>query len=275
MFADVALRPSARGALRWGIRHPALTTRVLLRQITLEEAFRELVTRDLPRFSRCYPVLKDNGETRLDLPGPDLQSTLAGLCGSTQETSHRAFNSWDAFLYLLVRETRPGLVVETGVLYGRSSAVLLQAMHDNQHGRLVSVDVPPALHGVLDVGGLKAGVSLLSRSHTVGSSVPESLRDRWDLRLGDSLKVLPDLFASEKDVSIFIHDSLHTYNHQMAEYGLGFAALRPSGFLVSDDIGYNQAWPDFCASHRLAPVTLTKGLDSKHTFGFVRIPVSN
>src|SRR6185295_2535073 len=45
------------------------------------------------------------------------------------------------FLYLTVRLMQPGLVVETGVFDGVSSALILRALEDNCYGRLISIDL--------------------------------------------------------------------------------------------------------------------------------------
>ena len=44
--------------------------------------------------------------------------------------------------YVLTRALRPSVMVETGVFDGITTAVILQAMRDNDHGKLVSIDLP-------------------------------------------------------------------------------------------------------------------------------------
>ena len=45
-------------------------------------------------------------------------------------------------LYTLSRSIKPGIVVETGVASGISSAYILRALDKNNHGKLFSIDLP-------------------------------------------------------------------------------------------------------------------------------------
>jgi hypothetical protein len=74
-------------------------------------------------------------------------------------------------LYVLTRLLKPACIVETGVSAGVSSAYILRALEDNQKGKLYSIDLPPD--------------TLLS-GKTSGWIVPQYLRDRWSLHMGDS-----------------------------------------------------------------------------------------
>jgi hypothetical protein len=55
----------------------------------------------------------------------------------------------------------------------------------------------------------------------------------------------------------------------MAEFSLGFDALEPGGLLISDDIGYNLAWHDFCESKKEDWKALSKGSESGDKFAFL------
>jgi hypothetical protein len=83
------------------------------------------------------------------------------------------------------------------------------------------------------------------------------------------LELLPKILGEAGSVSIFIHDSLHTYDHMMAEFRLGYDALELGGLLISDDIGYNSAWQDFCRSRKEEWKELSKGSDENDRFGFL------
>src|SRR5439155_2730279 len=133
-------------------------------------------------------------------------------------------NRWHSFLYAMTLSVRPKIVIETGVLYGHSSAAILAALEDNSGGRLVSVDLPIEQHQSVVVGRQYVQVGLTSKQLSIGCVVPSLLRSRWSLRLGDSLALLPGIFDELGPISIFIHDSLHTYDHMMAEFRLGYDA---------------------------------------------------
>jgi hypothetical protein len=95
--------------------------------------------------------------------------------------------NWNAALYCIVRAVQPDTFVETGVASGVSSAFILKAMHDNQKGRLYSIDIPnvPDQDGIIPSGlnwALPEGVE-------PGFAIPLSLRDRWELIIEPAEKV--------------------------------------------------------------------------------------
>ena len=145
-------------------------------------------------------------------------------------------------LYLAVRILRPALVVETGPFNGTSSAFLLAALDDNGHGRLVSFDVPAAKDAI--------GVPIPTGLEP-GWLVPDELRPRFALVLGDIRETLGPWLATEKPIDLFLHDSLHTLRHMLFEYRLAWRHLRPGGLLVSDDVFWNPAFWLFTRRHRV------------------------
>ena len=133
------------------------------------------------------------------------------------------------FLYLLVRSLKPEIFVETGVSAGESSSFILQAMHDNNFGKLYSVDLPRAIVE-------KGLTTIIPENRSSGWLIPESLKDRWELHLGKSEEILPKLFSKLTQIDIFFHDSLHTYDHMMFEYLTSWDYIKEGGVLFSDDI---------------------------------------
>jgi len=150
-------------------------------------------------------------------------------------------------LYQLVRAARPRVVVESGVLYGASSAHILAALAANGEGELHSIDLgcqpgePP--HDFL---------------------VPQELTSRWRYIPGDSLQELPSLLARLGTIDLFYHDSLHTFEHMTWEYETASNHLGPDGVLCSHDVlvvhslrtlfGHN-AFPAFCMRRGLQWIT--------------------
>jgi predicted O-methyltransferase YrrM len=205
----------------------------------------------------------------LKLSEKEMTKALDEITPAQHESSWRLLNRWHSFLYSIVRAYSPSLVVETGVLYGHSSAAILAALEDNGAGRLTSTDLPCEEHQNIMVGRQHVQVGLSSNELSIGCAIPMDLRSRWNLVLGNSLKLLPKILGETGDVSIFIHDSLHTYDHMMAEFSFGYDALEPGGLLISDDIGYNLAWQDFCDSKKEDWGALSKGLESGDKFAFL------
>jgi hypothetical protein len=142
-----------------------------------------------------------------------------------------------------VRLEKPSIVVETGVEHGISSWMLLAAMERNQKGELHSIDLPNHEAVVDSLDRLQRNI--LPSGHQPGWLIPESLRKRWKLYLGDAKILLPEVMETLKEVDIFIHDSLHSYEHMMFEYKTAWPYLRQNGLLLSDDIGWNSAFADF------------------------------
>jgi predicted O-methyltransferase YrrM len=147
-----------------------------------------------------------------------------------------------AELYAIVRAAKPLVVVETGVASGLSSAHILRALDRNGFGTLHSLDLPNVQEG-----------SVLPDGRTSGWIVPESLRDRWKLQLGDTWVLLPELLQSLDRLDLFLHDSDHSYEAMLFEFEQAYPKLEPGGLLLSDDTHLHAAWDDFCAKHSLRP----------------------
>ena len=75
--------------------------------------------------------------------------------------------------------------------------------------------------------------------------MPQELRKRWQLHLGDAKDILPALLPSISPLDIFVHDSLHTYDHMLFECRKAWPYLRSGGILVADDIDLHTAFLDF------------------------------
>lgn len=146
-------------------------------------------------------------------------------------------------LYLLVRAMRPRVVVDTGVLYGASSAHILAGLAHNGGGKLHSIDIggdprePP--HDYL---------------------VPPDLQARWELIIGDSRRELLPLLQRCGSIDLFHHDSLHTWEHMTWEYQTAVRFLGSAGVLSSDDVQAplslprifrQNAFPAFCRRRQI------------------------
>jgi len=148
--------------------------------------------------------------------------------------------------YAAIRGIEPDVVVETGVANGVSSAYLLSALQANNRGTLYSI-------GLNDPEYLPAGKSL-------GWIVPECLRTRWRLMVGDARDLLPNLVADVAPIDVFIHDSLHTYEHMLWEYRFIYPHLRQGGLLVSDDAMWNSAFLEFAREMRVRNAQIIRGV---------------
>lgn len=153
-------------------------------------------------------------------------------------------------LYALVRARRPRAIVETGGTPGKSTAFMLRAMERNGGGRLFTVDLPPP--------AAAAGRILRGRYHEERPEgepsnwvVPDALRSRHVLVLGDAREKLPEALAAAGAVDMFLHDSDHSAAHMTWEFETAWTALAPGGLLVSDDVLANGAFSGFCRRRSL------------------------
>ena len=74
--------------------------------------------------------------------------------------------------------------------------------------------------------------------------MPDRLRSRWQLHIGDATTVLPELFQELGEVDMFIHDSLHTYEHMKFELELAYPHTRRGGLMLADDALWNGAFDE-------------------------------
>jgi hypothetical protein len=137
-----------------------------------------------------------------------------------------------ADLYVICRIRKPDVVVETGVASGLSSAHILQALDDNSSGKLYSIDLPNADTEEL----LGKVITRLPEGRTSGWVVPDWLRGRWDLRIGKSGDLLPPLLEELTRVSIFLHDSEHSFDNMTFEFNQAWPRLVKGGYLIADDV---------------------------------------
>ena len=152
------------------------------------------------------------------------------------------------FLYSLIRLSRPGKVVETGVANGHSSYFLLNGLLKNGSGELYSFDV----------------------KDDVGTLLSEREKREWHLSVLPNRNKKDHFRAKLKEignVDIFIHDSNHFYYWQTFEYASVWGYIKSGGFLLSDDVDSSYAFLDFCKEIKGTPFFL---FDGRKMFGIIR-----
>jgi predicted O-methyltransferase YrrM len=185
---------------------------------------------DISNNTKLLNHLDDQFDVYYDYIGnSDLNNLKFSKENPAGRLNRQSQNNAGFFLYVLVRSLKPEIFVETGVSAGESSTFILQAMHDNNFGKLYSVDLPRATVE-------KGLTTIIPEGKSSGWLIPESLKDRWELHLGKSEEILPKLFSKLQNIDVFFHDSLHTYDHMMFEYQSCWDYLKDGGILFSDDI---------------------------------------
>ena len=176
-----------------------------------------------------------------------MQISLEKLADATQEgirTGEIRVHSYS--LYVIVRLLKPDLIVETGVANGKSSAFILRAIDMNKIGALFSIDKPEFES---NPASISQGEALIPENLQAGWMVPNTLRSLWTLRLGDAVDLLPTLQSELREIDIFFHDSLHTYEHMKFELDLAHQWVKSNGVVLCDDIQYSDAFFDATAQY--------------------------
>jgi predicted O-methyltransferase YrrM len=163
------------------------------------------------------------------------------------------------WLYVLCRQTRPHLVVETGVRAGASSSFILQAMTDNNEGVLYSIDLPNSSYEYVKDNLKQIHSDAMARGTVTGFAVPNELRKRWNLIIGDARLELPKLLSSCGEIDLFFHDSEHTYDHMMFEFSTVFDNIRRGGIISADDSDWNSSFVDFCTERGMKTFSVGGG----------------
>jgi hypothetical protein len=148
--------------------------------------------------------------------------------------SFKGWNDGDAgfvrAIWCLVRQLQPRKVVETGVAHGVTSRFILEALEKNGIGHLWSVDRPPIES---------------EWKNRIGIVVDSRLVHRWSYVLGSSRRRLSRVLFELGTIDLFIHDSLHSERNVRFEMDHAWAALRPGGLIVVDDIDTNRGFYSF------------------------------
>lgn len=152
----------------------------------------------------------------------DLISQLSGRLSSNPRRGISSTEpSWGRRLgwYAIVRARQPDHVVETGTALGLGSCIIAAALLRNGHGRLTTIDTDPE----------------------AGYLIAKPWASVIDRRTGSSTDVL----LAMRDVDMFLHDSLHTYDYETRELAAVEANLRPDAIVLSDNAHETPALSDW------------------------------
>ena len=142
---------------------------------------------------------------------------------------HRMMGEIDcAIVYGLVRWHRPATVVESGGYLGISSAFILKALVDEglTNAKLYSIEMDrDCAHGLL---------------------IPDELRSQF-VPLSGTVEDFVKRNELPSPIDMFLHDSSHRRRHMLWEFREFWKRLRDGGLLVSHDVHFNAAFPEFVA----------------------------
>lgn len=227
--------------------------------VTLMDSNRTSVRRYWMELDRHSPLLRDLESTlgsAMVRPGADLGAIVRGRTGLERIATQFGGSAANRELHTLVRLGCPDRVVETGVASGISTAIILDALDQNGHGHLWSIDLPNYdSTGYVNADGRLESVRIPLGAEP-GWVIPARLRPRWTLKVGSSADLLSTLLNELGPIDMFFHDSEHSYSTMTFEYQSVWPALRQGGLLYSDDVTWNEAFDHFAIANGYSP-TLT------------------
>lgn len=236
------LLQNVRGRAKYALKNPRYAMTVAWNELTLaDERFLCRITGDSAKAIRMFleePVTTPEFQQHLKEKGHNFR----GLAITSADIyAKKVLNQ-----YAVIRALRPSCVVETGIANGVSAAYILLALKKNGSGFLHSVGLP-------DPAFLPAGME-------AGWFVPNWLREAWKKHFGDAREILPPLLRQLGEIDVFIHDSLHTYEHMYWEFETAYPFLRPGGVLLADDALFNLAFQNFVRERHLSHARVLRGV---------------
>lgn len=252
LHTPLAWRPALR---KWyHVLNPTLSWRSRKRSL---EATREFSDRFFGSEERLAEYEAEFNESCV---GPAIHEAMAQL--PEDVSLFDAHKDECVRLYALVRETEPETVVETGVYSGVSTISILAALAANGSGRLYSIDYSDALREAGTVDPLteqgfargrpscaEEGTHLVPPGKEPGWVIPDHLCERWEYVPGKPQLELPALLSRLGEIDLFHHDSSHEMSSMLFEFELAWQYLHPGGVLVSNHIGWNDAFRTFVEGH--------------------------
>lgn len=142
-------------------------------------------------------------------------------------------------LFELAEYAGANRIVETGVALGWSSLALLLSLRNRPDSRLISTDRP------------YPGEDL---SSYVGLAVSPELRANWEIIRKPDVEALPQALSQIGQIDMCHYDSDKSAKGRSWAYKLLWEALRDGGVFVSDDVGDNFAFRDFCQRIEQKPI---------------------
>ncbi|MBW8521839.1 class I SAM-dependent methyltransferase [Chryseobacterium chendengshani] len=141
-------------------------------------------------------------------------------------------------IYYINEFVKSQSAIETGVAYGWSSFAALASLV-KRNGTLYSSDMPYILQN--------------QSEDFVGCVIPEKYKNNWELFRFADKESLPKIFEKTNTFDTVHYDSDKTYDGRMWAYSLLWDKLRNGGIFMSDDVGDNAAFKDYCERNGRKP----------------------
>lgn len=195
------------------------------RAVSQEVAIKRLFGRDFERIESLFPEVMHSAKSK-ETSCP----IRMGGAGALE------------LIYEACEFSKAENVLETGVAYGWSSLAALLSLK-NRSGKLYSSDMP-----YLGQDG----------DRYVGCVVEDELKKHWELIRHADRESLPQIFKMQPQKFDVVHyDSDKSYKGRTWAYHTLFDHLRLGGVFISDDIGDNSAFQDFCEKKKIIPTIVS------------------
>lgn len=155
----------------------------------------------------------------------EFSAALAEILASHPHQKRPAMYGRRLGWYAIVRALKPRLVFETGTSNGLGAAVLGRAIQRNGVGRAITFDI----------------------KDWTGWLIPEGLP--VERVIGDAAVMLPETVARCGSPDLFVHDSDHSYAHELREFE---SLYKPGMLCLTDNAHATTALADFARSRGLA-----------------------
>ena len=162
----------------------------------------------------------------------DLENSLSDQKRGVKRTKMGGFADI-AFIYSLVKHFKRKSCVECGVSLGGSTFAILSALEFLGNGRLVSNDLPY--------------LWMEKPTSKIGAIVPEKLKHRWELHIGDDLDNLPKIVNEQKIIDFAHYDSNKLYKGREFFFTTIKESLSSDSIVIFDDIINNDHFYDLCS----------------------------
>ena len=134
------------------------------------------------------------------------------------------------FVYSIVKEMKKKYCLECGVSMGASSYAILKALEQNKEGILLSNDLPYLWNS--------------DPVSKIGMLVPDYLRTRWRLYIGDDIDNLSEMLKEIKLIDFAHYDSNKSYKARSFFWDAIKPYLTNDSLVVFDDIIDNDHFYD-------------------------------
>lgn len=203
-------------------------------------------------FEWCSASSIDTSTALKELTGSSASVSIENMFSEQFENSNRIAKECPVemggpgdldLLYWSSEHLKALRVIETGVAHGWSSMAILLSVSKRNGARLISTDMPYPNR---------------NNDSFVGCVVPAEIRTNWRILKYTDRQALPKALKALNTIDMCHYDSDKSYDGRMWAYPMLWAALRPGGFFISDDIGDNVAFRDFSKTIVAEPIVIEK-----------------